>query len=69
MHREPWIPSDEELVAALDAMRPVVAAFASRDANRLAEWSAAGAAPAAGGGGVARPAPCRRRRVLLAIPA
>ncbi|HET7654211.1 MAG TPA: hypothetical protein VFK42_14325 [Acidimicrobiales bacterium] len=61
MHREPWIPSDEELAAALDVMRPVVTAFARRDAGRLAEWSAAG------GGRHTRPAPCRRRRSLLAI--
>ena len=62
MHREPWIPSDEELAAALDAMRPVVAAFARRDAGRLAEWSSAGSAAAA----AVRP---RRRPALLAIPA
>lgn len=68
MHREPWIPSDEEVAAALDAMRPVVAAFTRRDAGRLAEWSSAPCAPersaAAGRGAV----PCRRRRVTLAIP-
>jgi hypothetical protein len=62
MHREPWIPSDEELAAALDAMRPVVAAFARRDAGRLAQWSSTGRthAPAAGR---------RRRTAVLAIPA
>lgn len=63
MHREPWIPSDEELAAALDAMRPVVAAFARRDAGRLAQWSSTGGSAAVGG------RLRRRRPAVLAIPA
>jgi hypothetical protein len=63
MHREPWIPSDEELAAALDAMRPVVAAFARRDAGRLAQWSSTEAT-----GSVATAARPRRRVAVLTIP-
>ena len=59
MNRESWVLSSDELASALDAMRPVVAEFARRDADRLTAWSAEGS-----------PAPrrCRRRPAVLVIP-